>query len=212
MASASKPTLFDDSKAATPKLVAISQTALILQNSHNPLQTRGVVGNPNTSKALITKKLTSVAPDKLSEKFANSAKAKWSSTPSNRLNAWFKTKGLNDPFTKETRVFSVRTTKYERFVRLYDGENSTQKGSWVMRQKDIERDGVRLSPAEIRDKFALPEIPKFMCDVVVPPNAELFVGQAGPQEKYGKSKGGGTQFFIRTRWPGLTFDNERKIN
>ena len=56
-----------------------------------------------------------------------------------------------------------------------------------MRAEDI----VGLSPEQIRDKFALPDFPQFICDVVIPAGTHLRVGIANDVSGWGD--GGGKQ-------------------
>jgi outer membrane autotransporter protein len=78
------------------------------------------------------------------------------------------------------------------FVRFYTGTDP--KGSWVMRAAEVRG----LTPEQIRDRFALPNVPTMITMVVVPPNvAPLWTGYAGPIAGWGR--GGGQQSYIMSK-------------
>lgn len=122
-------------------------------------------------------------------------------------------RGLDTPYlTKKdakegenTNVQILELTEPTRFVRTYDGKNSGMKGSWVMRYDDVKD----LTPEEIAEKYALPQVPKYMCDVVLQPGDKVRMGIAGPL--YGH-EGRGVQFdlMVNDGYVG-TFENEREI-
>ena len=68
--------------------------------------------------------------------------------------------------------------------------SSFAKGAWLMAYSDIEG----LTPAQIKDKFALPSMPKYVVEVEVPEGAQLYTGKCNPLEGWGN--GGGTQYFL----------------
>lgn len=80
--------------------------------------------------------------------------------------------------------------KPTKLVRVFNDENSFAKGSWLMPYDQI----VGKTPEEIKDFFALPNMPKYIVEVEVPEGTRLFTGLCNPLEGWGN--GGGTQFFI----------------
>jgi len=133
----------------------------------------------------------------------------------------------NPPYLPDSKVQHIKLEEDTKFVRVYDGQHSGMRGGWVMKAKDIEG----LSPAEIQDKFALPQEPVLMCDVTLPKGTELRTGLCNPlrmwkndgiksdavststifftYENWGE--GGGVQFDLMGQRVGK-FDNERLIN
>jgi len=116
-------------------------------------------------------------------------------------------KGFEKPPYKEgTNVAEYELTENEKFVRLYDGENSAQTGRWMMPESEIKG----LTPEQVRDKFALPEIPTQITDVNVPAGTVIRVGEAGPIPGWGN--GGGTQVQLTgPRIPTGSYTNPRSF-
>ncbi len=73
-----------------------------------------------------------------------------------------------------------------------------------MLREDIEG----LSPKQIRDKYALPVVPEYVCDVVLEAGTTLRVGVANAVEGWGM--GGGIQFDMIGQIIG-SFINQRRI-
>ena len=67
-------------------------------------------------------------------------------------------------------------------------DGSGMYGSWVMKAEDIEG----LTPLEIQNKFALPNTPKYVCDVELEAGTHIREGEVNPLEGWGS--GGGTQY------------------
>ena len=119
-------------------------------------------------------------------------------------NEFWKSVGYTDsPYKPNQKAQIIELTDDTKFVRTYDGKNSTMYGSWVMKYDDIKD----LTPEEIADKFALPQVPKYMCDCTLPAGTQLRAGECNPL--YGW-KGGGQQFDMMGARVGK-FDNEREI-
>ncbi len=92
----------------------------------------------------------------------------------------------------------------KKFVRVYDGEISGKKGGWLMEKSEIKG----LTPKQIQEKFALPNEPKYICDVEVEAGTHLRRGVANEVEDWGK--GGGTQYDTMGEKVG-SFSNERPL-
>ena len=113
------------------------------------------------------------------------------------VNEYLRTeRGFKEPAFKpgQTRdVQTVELTRETRFVRVFNEEGnppSFAKGVWVMALQDIEG----LTPAQIKDKFALPGMPSHVVELELPAGTQLITGPCNPVEGWGN--GGGTQYFI----------------
>ena len=84
----------------------------------------------------------------------------------------------------------IQMDKPTKFVRVHNDDSSFAKGAWLMAYDDI----VGLTPEQIKDKFALPAMPKFVVEVEVPAGAQFYTGLCNPLEGWGN--GGGTQYFL----------------
>jgi filamentous hemagglutinin len=90
------------------------------------------------------------------------------------------------------------------FVRVHGEDN--QASSWMMRAEDIEG----LTAKQIKEKFALPELPKYISEVHVPKGTRIFIGKVAPQKGWGK--GGGIQYELKgDRLPLSTWKNRKPI-
>lgn len=124
-------------------------------------------------------------------------------------NQWFVNNvksNYKPPYKPGTIVREIELTDNTTFVRVYDKEpnGSGMYGSWVMKAKDIEG----LTPEQIRDKFALPSTPKYVCDVEISAGTHMRVGEVNPVEGWGN--GGGTQYDLIGQRVG-EFKNERSL-
>jgi len=82
-----------------------------------------------------------------------------------------------------------------KFVKVYDGVNSFESGQFVMRMEDITNaDGTFLTAQQIKDKYALEYLPKYVADAEIPANSIMNFGIAGSIERWGP--GCGLQFAI----------------
>src|SRR5699024_8100480 len=106
-----------------------------------------------------------------------------------KVNQWWKDFGYdNPPYKLGTKVSEIELTQEKTFVRVYDGEISGMYGGWVMEADDI----AGLTPAQIRDKFALPSEPKYIVDVKLTEGTRLRIGEANGLPGWGN--GGGIQY------------------
>ena len=110
------------------------------------------------------------------------------------------------PYKPGTLVKEIELTENATFVRVYDNmpDGSGMYGSWVMKAEDIEG----LTPLEIQDKFALPNTPKYVCDVELDVGTHIRVGEVNPLDGWGN--GGGTQYDLIGQRIGC-FKNERLL-
>jgi len=74
-----------------------------------------------------------------------------------------------------------------------------------MKAEDIQG----LTTQQIQDKFALPSLPKYVCDAEIDAGSTLRCGIAGPQVEFG-GQGGGVQFDLMNQYIG-TFTNSRLL-
>lgn len=110
----------------------------------------------------------------------------------------------NPPYLPKSKVQHIELEEDTKFCRVYDGVNSGMYGGWVMKASDLEG----LTPEEIQDKFALPQKPIKMCDVMIPKGTQMRTGLCNPLEGWGK--GGGVQFDLMGQRVG-EFGNEREL-
>lgn len=110
------------------------------------------------------------------------------------------------PYKLGTIVKEIELTENTTFVRVYDNmpDGSGMYGSWVMKAEDIEG----LTPLEIQNKFALPNTPKYVCDVELDAGTHIRVGEVNPLDGWGT--GGGTQYDLIGQRIG-DFKNERLL-
>ncbi|SFU76953.1 EndoU domain-containing protein [Butyrivibrio sp. INlla21] len=110
------------------------------------------------------------------------------------------------PYKPGTLVEEIELAEDTTFVRVYDNMpgGSGMRGGWIMRAEDIEG----LTPLQIQEKFALPNTPKYICDVELEAGTHLRVGEANPLEGWGA--GGGTQYDLMGQRVG-NFTNERLL-
>ena len=110
------------------------------------------------------------------------------------------------PYKPGTIVKEIELTENTTFVRVYDNtpDGSGMYGSWLMKAEDIEG----LTPLEIQNKFALPNTPKYVCDVELEAGTHIRVGEVNPLEGWGS--GGGTQYDLIGQRIG-DFKNERLL-
>jgi hypothetical protein len=122
-------------------------------------------------------------------------------------NTWWKdTMGYNHPpYKPGTIVNEFELARNTTFVRVYDGDVSGMYGGWVMRAEDIKG----LTPAQIRDKFALPAEPRYIVDVKLSEGTRMRTGVVNEVPEWGK--GGGTQFDLMGQRTG-EFVNPRELD
>ena len=103
-------------------------------------------------------------------------------------------------------ALKIKLAKSKKFVRVYNDGQSKMNGSWVMELSEIKG----LTPQQIKDKFALPEEPTYVCDVEIPKGSILRKSIAG---KNSMGFGGGIQYnFKWTQIKGdVKFDNGRPL-
>ncbi|MBB3391050.1 filamentous hemagglutinin [Rhizobium sp. BK275] len=98
--------------------------------------------------------------------------------------------GYSPPYTPGTFVREFVSDGNQMFVRVVSGNRPG--GQWIMRQSDIEG----LTPQQIADKFALPEIPTGVTSIQPPAGIRIRTGEVNPN--FGRP-GGGTQFQLLDR-------------
>ena len=128
---------------------------------------------------------------------------------SEKTNQWFIkyiNPNYNPPYKPGTIVKELELMEKTVFVRVYDNmpNGSGMYGSWIMRPEDIEG----LTPIEIKDRFALPNIPKYVCDVELDAGTHVRSGEANAIQGWGQ--GGGIQYDLMGQKIGA-FINERTL-
>lgn len=111
----------------------------------------------------------------------------------------------NPPYKPGTNVTTIELTEDTTFVRVYDGEISGKYGGWIMNYNEIKE----LSPIEIKNRFALQNVPKYICDVKLPKGSRIRFGIANGISEWGN--GGGVQFDFMRQEIG-EFYNERLLS
>lgn len=101
-------------------------------------------------------------------------------------------------------VVEYALAKDTQFVRVHVKERGV--GAWVMKKADV----FGLSPAQIKEKFALKDEPTHISDVLIPKGTKMRVGFAG-QNKFSPDGGGGLQYEILSTKENNWFLNVRKI-
>jgi len=122
------------------------------------------------------------------------------------VNKIFKeTMGYEPPYKQGTNVTEIQLTENAVYVRVYDKVNLRMQGGWVMKAEDI----AGLTPQEIQNKFALPYIPEYICDVNLEAGRRLRTGEVNPLFGF---DGGGQQYDLIINGKNVgTFTNERTI-
>ena len=102
------------------------------------------------------------------------------------------------------KTVSVKKQRHRATVIVDDNmpNGSGMYGSRVMKAEDIKG----LTPLEIQNKFALPNTPKYVCDVELDAGTHIRVGEVNPLDGWGT--GGGTQYDLIGQRIG-DFKNER---
>ena len=110
------------------------------------------------------------------------------------------------PYKPGTRVKEIELAQNTTFVRVYDNlpKGSGMYGGWVMKAEDI----AGLTPAEIKNKFALPNKPIYVCEVEIEAGTHIRVGEVNPLDGWGT--GGGIQYDLIGQKTG-TFTNEKLL-
>lgn len=120
------------------------------------------------------------------------------------VNAAHLARGGFAPHDATRAVRDFRTAADETFVRVtWTDQNRT--GAFLMRRSEIEG----LTPRQIRDRFALPAVPLFHQEVVVPAGTRLRESTARPVAEWGP--GGGRQFNLLERIDGGNFGELRPL-
>lgn len=108
------------------------------------------------------------------------------------------------PYDASHIVVEGVTKEAEIFVRVHGSSNQVRP--WMMKAKDIEG----LTAKEIKNKYALPELPEYISTVEVPKGTSMRTGKAAKVEGWGD--GGGTQYeVIGERVQSSWFSGKTKI-
>jgi len=98
--------------------------------------------------------------------------------------------GYSAPYTPGTDVVEFTADGTDSYVRIVTG--SRPQGQWVMREEDI----AGLSPEQIADKFALPDVPTGVTKITPPNGTQMRTGEVNAN--FGRT-GGATQFQLLDR-------------
>ncbi|NTW52546.1 MAG: autotransporter outer membrane beta-barrel domain-containing protein [Chlorobiaceae bacterium] len=112
------------------------------------------------------------------------------------------------PWESGTMVTSIRTTVPQFFVRFYNPSASLnpsgQEGGWVMRASTVRG----LTAGQVRELFALPNIPTMMTLGLSTPGESFYTGVAAPIDGWGE---GGGQQSQSSGGPYTTFFNAQAL-
>ncbi|MFW3165846.1 DUF6861 domain-containing protein [Pseudomonas syringae pv. syringae] len=117
------------------------------------------------------------------------------------VNATFP-EGWSAPYKPGTRVTEFTSTVDDVYVRVHGETNMAR--SWMMRAEAIKG----LTPAQIKSKFALPELPTFVSEVSVPAGTRIRTGTVNPV--FG-GIGNSTQYELLQRLPVSAFTKTTRI-
>lgn len=107
------------------------------------------------------------------------------------------------PYAENSRAREIILQSPKSFVRVHGDDNKAR--SWIMRAEDVKG----LTAQQIKDKFAIPELPKYISDVDVPAGTRLRVGKVREHDVWGE--GGATQFELKDRLSNENFKNTRRL-
>ena len=119
-----------------------------------------------------------------------------------QANAAAAASGAKPPYAPGTEVYNETLTSTEQFVRVYTEGVTNMEGRWVMAASEIEG----LTPVQIQNKFALPNLPNRVADATVEAGTAVETSTAGAIEGWGQ--GGGNQVKVLGN---ATFSNPREL-
>lgn len=94
-------------------------------------------------------------------------------------NSGFVSKGWLPPFLENSWVIKFKTIGETKWMRVHTGR---EQGSFLLKESQI----IGLSPAQIQQKFALPEIPTYIQNVTVPHGTQMWKGAVEPHSWGGR--------------------------
>lgn len=122
------------------------------------------------------------------------------------VNQWWESRGYTEPpYESGTKVVEAALNSQHTFGRVYDGQISGEYGGWLMNIRDLEA----LTPAMIRNGWALPAVPQYRVDVILDSGTHFHAGLAAPVQGWGD--GGMIQFDLMGQKVG-NFINPRPLN
>lgn len=116
---------------------------------------------------------------------------------------YYNTNGSTPPYEVGTKVYEIELSEKTTFVRVFEMETKPS-GQWVMKAEDLQG----LTPLQIKDKYALDFVPKYICDFEIPAGTVIRGGKAGAISNWGS--GGGIQFDLMGKIVG-TIKNVKRI-
>jgi filamentous hemagglutinin len=93
------------------------------------------------------------------------------------------------PFIEGGKVGVFETDGTQKFVRVFTEGETEPRGRFMMLEKDL----IKLTPLQMKDKFDLPSIPTHTADITPPIGEKIAVGTVEAGNFGGKGKG--TQFY-----------------
>lgn len=95
------------------------------------------------------------------------------------------------------QIMEYKTNQDGKFVRLYDKEFFQMEGSWLFKPSDV----TGKTPEQLMEFFALPFLPKYVCEAAVPMNTTV-IAFASPRS---------SEPNVYKVESGIVFSNERPI-
>lgn len=114
-------------------------------------------------------------------------------------NRQFVRKGQFPPFAEGTFIRQFDAATELQFVRVHSALNP--RGGWLVRAEEIRG----LSPQQIQQRLALPEVPTHIQVVTVPRGTTMQVGRAGAQPQWGIPNKGAFQYRVEGILPEFSF-------
>ena len=120
-----------------------------------------------------------------------------------QVNQQLTKQGYRAPYAKNAPVVEATLAKDTGFVRVFTQGKTQPSGKWIMKTEDIKG----LTPKQIQQKYALPNLPTHIVNAQIPKGTKLRAGKVGAN--YG-SQGGNVQYELLQRVPDA-FSNARPL-
>ena len=121
------------------------------------------------------------------------------SVPAEEVNRPFIERGWEPPYQPGTRARVFETASDLEFVRVHGTRNPI--GRFLVRKKAI----AGMTPEEIQQFLALPQMPTHIRPVIVPEGTAMQMGRVAAQPKFGVPRPGGIQYQLLEDIPTFSF-------
>jgi hypothetical protein len=113
----------------------------------------------------------------------------------------------NPPYKPGTPVYESIYDGSHKYVRVFDGVNSRYTGQWIIREDYI----TGLTPREIQDLYALPQIPTMVCDIDIPIGTHIEISIANAVPKWNANGEGIQADLMGVEIPDEMYTNPRPL-